>query len=67
MADIARRHNLKLIYDAAHAFGVKVGGKPIAHFGDLSMFSFHATKLFHSIEGGMLTFQESGLKEYSTT
>ena len=62
LADIARRHNLKLSYDAAHAFGVKVGGTPIGHFGDLSMFSFHATKLFHSIEGGMLIFKESGLK-----
>jgi dTDP-4-amino-4,6-dideoxygalactose transaminase len=62
LADIARRHNLKLIYDAAHAFGVKVGGTPIGHFGDLSMFSFHATKLFHSTEGGMLIFKESGLK-----
>ena len=41
---------------------MKVGGTPIAHFGDLSMFSFHATKLYHSIEGGMLTFQEPGLK-----
>jgi dTDP-4-amino-4,6-dideoxygalactose transaminase len=62
LADIARRHKLKLIYDAAHAFGVNVGGRSIAHFGDLSMFSFHATKLYHSIEGGLLTFQESGLK-----
>ncbi len=62
LADIARRHNLKLIYDAAHAFGVKVGNKPIAHFGDLGMFSFHSTKLFHSIEGGMLIFREAGLK-----
>lgn len=62
LADIARRHNLKLIYDAAHAFGVKVGNKPIADFGDLSMFSFHSTKLFHSIEGGMLIFREAGLK-----
>jgi dTDP-4-amino-4,6-dideoxygalactose transaminase len=62
LADIARRHNLKLIYDAAHAFGVEVGGKSIAHFGDLNMFSFHATKLFHSIEGGMLTFKETGFK-----
>jgi dTDP-4-amino-4,6-dideoxygalactose transaminase len=62
LADIARRHNLKLIYDAAHAFGVNVGGRSIAHFGDLSMFSFHATKLYHSIEGGLLTFRESGLK-----
>jgi dTDP-4-amino-4,6-dideoxygalactose transaminase len=62
LADIARRHNLRLIYDAAHAFGIKVGNKPIAHFGDLSMFSFHSTKLFHSIEGGMLIFREAGLK-----
>ncbi len=62
LADIARRHNLRLIYDAAHAFGIKVGNKPIAHFGDLSMFSFHSTKLFHSIEGGMLIFREEGLK-----
>jgi dTDP-4-amino-4,6-dideoxygalactose transaminase len=62
LADIARRNNLRLIYDAAHAFGVKVGNKPIAHFGDLSMFSFHSTKLFHSIEGGMLIFREAGLK-----
>ena len=62
LADIARRHNLKLIYDAAHAFGVKVANKPIAHYGDLSMFSFHSTKLFHSIEGGMLIFREGGLK-----
>jgi len=63
LADIARKHNLKLIYDAAHAFDVKVGGKSIAHFGDLSMFSFHATKPYHSIEGGMLTFKDSGLKQ----
>jgi dTDP-4-amino-4,6-dideoxygalactose transaminase len=62
LADIARRHNLRLIYDAAHAFGVRVGNRPIAHYGDLSMFSFHATKLFHSIEGGMLVFRESGLR-----
>lgn len=62
LTDIARRHNLKLIYDAAHAFGTEVGGKSIAHFGDLSMFSFHATKLFHSMEGGMLIFQENGQK-----
>jgi dTDP-4-amino-4,6-dideoxygalactose transaminase len=55
---IARKHGLKLLYDAAHAFGVEVTGTSIAHFGDLSMFSFHATKIFHSIEGGMLTFRD---------
>ncbi len=63
LADIARRHNLKLIYDAAHAFGVKVNGRAISDYGDLSMFSFHATKLYHSIEGGMLTFGDRGLKQ----
>ena len=62
LADIARRHNLTLLYDAAHAFGVTVDGKSIGHYGDLSMFSFHATKLFHSIEGGMLMFSDAGLK-----
>ncbi|MDC3237182.1 DegT/DnrJ/EryC1/StrS family aminotransferase [bacterium] len=62
LADIARRHNLKLIYDSAHAFGVRLGNKPIALYGDMSMFSFHSTKLYHSIEGGMLTFQDSGYK-----
>ncbi|MEI7899365.1 MAG: DegT/DnrJ/EryC1/StrS family aminotransferase [bacterium] len=63
LADIAKRHNLVLIYDAAHAFGVEVGGRSIAHCGDMSMFSFHATKLYHSMEGGMLTFQDPGLKQ----
>jgi dTDP-4-amino-4,6-dideoxygalactose transaminase len=63
LADIARRHNLKLIYDAAHAFGVDLDGRSIAHYGDTSMFSFHATKLFHTLEGGMLTFQDAGLKQ----
>lgn len=61
LEDIARRHNLRLIYDAAHAFGIKVDGRSIATWGDVSMFSFHATKLFHSIEGGMLTFENPGL------
>jgi dTDP-4-amino-4,6-dideoxygalactose transaminase len=60
---IARRHHLKLIYDAAHAFGVEVDGRSIAHHGDLSMFSFHATKLYHSIEGGMLIFRDGHLKK----
>ncbi len=63
LADIARRHNLKLIYDAAHAFGVQIDSRPIADFGDLSMFSFHATKPYHSIEGGMLVFQDPGLRQ----
>lgn len=60
---IARTNNLKLIYDAAHAFGVRIKNKSIAHFGDLSMFSFHSTKPYHSIEGGMLIFKDGGLKK----
>lgn len=63
LAYIAKKHKLKLIYDAAHAFGVKINGKSIAHFGDLSMFSFHATKLYHSIEGGALVFPDAGYKK----
>ena len=63
LAAIAKKYKLKLIYDAAHAFGVQINGKSIAHFGDLSMFSFHATKLYHSIEGGMLMFPDAGWKK----
>jgi dTDP-4-amino-4,6-dideoxygalactose transaminase len=63
LADIARRHKLLLLYDAAHAFGVTVDGRSIGHYGYLSMFSFHATKLFHSIEGGMLMFADPGQKK----
>jgi len=49
---IAKKHNLKVIYDGAHAFGVKVAGKSIFEYGDISTCSFHSTKLFHTIEGG---------------
>jgi dTDP-4-amino-4,6-dideoxygalactose transaminase len=52
---IASRYGLKLVYDAAHAFGTRIDGVGIGNFGDASMFSFHATKLFHSAEGGALT------------
>lgn len=58
---IAKKHNLKVIYDAAHAFGVKVNGKSVANFGDASMFSFHATKVFNTIEGGAVTYQNDEL------
>lgn len=60
---IANNHNLKVIYDAAHCFGVEYKGKPIGTFGDVSMFSFHATKIFHTIEGGALTYNDEKLKE----
>lgn len=58
---IAKKHNLKVIYDAAHAFGVYYKGKSIANFGDISMFSFHATKVFNTIEGGCLTYKDNKL------
>ena len=60
---IADRHGLKVLYDAAHAFGVKKNGIGIANYGDASMFSFHATKVFHCIEGGALAFRDPALKE----
>ena len=53
---IARKHKLKVIYDAAHAFGVRYKGKGVGTFGDLSVFSFHATKVFNTIEGGAAAF-----------
>ena len=56
--EIADRHGLKVIYDAAHAFNVAVDGKEIGSFGDASMFSLHATKVFNSIEGGMGVFKD---------
>lgn len=60
--DIAMRNGLKVIYDAAHAFGVCVGGKSVMSFGDAAMCSFHATKAFHSIEGGALFTKDKELK-----
>ena len=59
---IAKKHNLKVIYDAAHAFGVKVNGRGIGTYGDASMFSFHATKVFNTIEGGAVAFHEPSLE-----
>ena len=50
---IAKKHNLIVIYDAAHAFGVKINGKSLLSFGDISCCSLHATKVFHSVEGGL--------------
>ncbi|MCR4754351.1 MAG: DegT/DnrJ/EryC1/StrS family aminotransferase [Lachnospiraceae bacterium] len=55
---IAKKHNLKVIYDAAHAFGVEYKGKGIGNYGDASMFSFHATKVFNTIEGGAITYRD---------
>lgn len=58
---LADRHGLKVIYDAAHAFGVKYRGEGIANFGDISMFSFHATKVFNTIEGGAICYRDETL------
>ena len=55
---IAKKHDLKVIYDAAHAFGVKYKGIGVGNFGDAAMFSFHATKVFNTIEGGGVVYHD---------
>ena len=60
---VAKKHGLKVIYDAAHAFGETLDGKNAASFGDMSMFSFHATKVFHTIEGGMVSYADDALTQ----
>lgn len=55
---IAKKHHLKVIYDGAHAFGVKVNGKSIFEYGDISTCSLHATKLYHTIEGGLVVTKD---------
>jgi len=57
---IAKAHGLAVFYDAAHSFGMNVDGRSIGLLGDMSMFSFHATKVFHSVEGGMLMSTNDG-------
>jgi dTDP-4-amino-4,6-dideoxygalactose transaminase len=60
---IAQKHKLKVIYDAAHAFDVRFKGQSILNYGDISTLSFHATKLFHTIEGGALIINDDSLVE----
>ena len=60
---IADKYNLKVIYDAAHAFGEKLNGKGVGNFGDASIFSFHATKVFHTIEGGAVACKNQEIYE----
>ncbi len=55
---IASKHGLKVIYDAAHAFGVSYGGRSLAAYGDAATLSFHATKLFHTVEGGAVVTED---------
>ena len=59
---IANKYNLRVIYDAAHVFGVTINGEGIGKFGDASMFSFHATKVFNTIEGGAVTYKDPAIK-----
>jgi dTDP-4-amino-4,6-dideoxygalactose transaminase len=61
--EIAKKYKLKVIYDAAHAFGVTINGNGIATYGDASMFSFHSTKVFNTIEGGAITYNNAELKK----
>lgn len=61
--EIAEKYNLKIIYDAAHAFGIEKNGISAASYGDISMLSFHATKVFNSIEGGALCFKDPALRD----
>lgn len=61
--DIANRHHLKVIYDAAHAFGVEVNGKSILNAGDMATLSFHATKVYNTIEGGAMVMHDADTKK----
>ena len=63
ITEIADKYNLKVIYDAAHAFGVKVNGESILKEGDLSTLSFHATKVYNTIEGGALVMHDAKMKQ----
>lgn len=61
--EIAQKYNLKIIYDAAHSFGTTLNGIGVGNFGDASVFSFHATKVFNSIEGGAVTYKDLKIGE----
>lgn len=57
IADVANKHNKKVVYDAAHAFDVKMAEQSVLNYGDASTLSFHATKVFHTVEGGAIIFK----------
>ncbi|MBR7054348.1 MAG: DegT/DnrJ/EryC1/StrS family aminotransferase [Prevotella sp.] len=61
--NLARQHRLKVVYDAAHAFGVTFNGVPAVTFGDLAILSFHATKVFSTVEGGAVCFHDTDLEQ----
>jgi dTDP-4-amino-4,6-dideoxygalactose transaminase len=60
--EIAKKHDLKVIYDGAHTFSTEINGRGIGTYGDITLFSFHATKLFNTIEGGCLSYKNNELK-----
>ena len=62
--DIADTYNLRVIYDAAHAFGVTVNGEPVLNYGDMSVLSFHATKVFNTFEGGAIICHSEKMKRH---
>ncbi|MCR5737757.1 MAG: DegT/DnrJ/EryC1/StrS family aminotransferase [Eubacterium sp.] len=62
--EIAEKHHLKVIYDGAHAFGEIYKGVNAANFGDMTMFSFHATKVFNTVEGGCIVYRDGSLTQY---
>lgn len=61
---IAQSHGLRVVYDGAHVFGTQINGRAIGTYGDATMFSFHATKLFHTAEGGALAVNDPDLKQH---
>lgn len=61
--EIAQEYNLKVVYDGAQAFGTKIDGRNIAQFGDITMFSLHAIKIFNAIEGGILAYKDEKLRK----
>ncbi len=61
---IADKHGLKVIYDAAHAFGVEINGKSILEYGDMATLSFHATKVYNTVEGGALVMRNAEEKQH---
>lgn len=61
--EVASRHGLKVIYDACHTFNVRIGGDSVLNFGDLSVLSFHATKVFNTFEGGAIVSHDAAMKE----
>ena len=64
IGEIAERHGLKVLYDAAHTFGARLRGRSLCYFGDMSVLSFHATKVFNTFEGGAIVCHSAKMKEH---